>query len=293
MQNYQYPNQPPYQPMQPITNQYPQPMPQNYTGMPYQPVQSPVVVGASAPLLNTNLTQNVSLKASECFEELNASSEANLTKYFEGLLFKDLKYEVTIRYKTGVENRYIFVGKKTSSSIFDKNSFKIRVKYIPIDANVPEIMKEKKFDDCFFEVSTINNLIRGLSTPKVQSLFLEKNIAFGNIQQPNACCCSDPDFQLKNNFNFTKYRIVTNGCQCAYCCCNGCCCLNFPVTFSILDSTRTQILGNIFKSGVSGGSKELLTYRIVFPLDATPEEKILIISAAMAIDNFSYREVGK
>ena len=37
----------------------------------------------------------------------------------------------------------------------------------------------------------------------------------------------------------------------------------------------------------------MLTYRIIFPNDATPEEKILIISAAMAIDNFVYKSIGK
>ena len=142
-------------------------------------------------------------------------------------------------------------------------------------------------------MSTIDNFIIGFPNLNVQVLFLEKNIPFGNIKQPNTCCFSDPDFQLKNNFNFTKYRIFTNGCQCAYCCRFGPGCGFLPVDFQILDSTHTQVVGHIYKSELSAENKDPLIYRIVFPLDATPEEKILIIAAAMTIDNFVYERVGK
>ena len=37
----------------------------------------------------------------------------------------------------------------------------------------------------------------------------------------------------------------------------------------------------------------MLSYRIIFPIDATPEEKILIISTGLTIDYFNYRELGK
>ena len=37
----------------------------------------------------------------------------------------------------------------------------------------------------------------------------------------------------------------------------------------------------------------MLTYRIIFSIDATPEEKILIISTGLTIDYFNYRELGK
>ena len=44
---------------------------------------------------------------------------------------------------------------------------------------------------------------------------------------------------------------------------------------------------------MSSENKDPLIYRIVFPLDATPEEKILISAAAMTIDNFVYERIGK
>ena len=123
---------------------------------------------------------------------------------------------------------------------------------------------------------------------------VENRTLFGSIQQPNICCCSDPDFQLINNLNYCKYRVATEGCQCAYCCCAGCdVCLTAPMDYAILDSNHTQILGNILKSEFSDRDKEMLTYRIIFSIDATPEEKILIIGTGLTIDYFNYRELGK
>ena len=259
----------------------------------YQPVAIPVVSGAAVPLLVNQNISNISLKASECFEDLYESSEAILTKYFEGLIFKDTKYDVSIKYRNGGIERNIFIGKKTSTSFFDKDYFKINVKYIPRDSNYKEIIKEKKFKNSFFEVATISDLFKGCANPNVQVLNTENNTVFGNIRQPNVCCCSDPDYQIKNSLNFTKYRIVTNGCQCSYCCCEGCCCLFSELSYKILDSTRTQIVGEVFKYDFNERDRQMLTYRIFFPNDATPEEKILIISAVLAIDNFVYKSIGK
>ena len=106
-----------YQTLQPITNEYPQPTPQNNILLPFQPVQNPVMDGASAPLLNTNFSQNVSLQAAECFDDLIASSEAFLTKYLQGYYTRDIKYNVSIKYKAGGEDRFIFVGKKKTSLV--------------------------------------------------------------------------------------------------------------------------------------------------------------------------------
>ena len=74
------------------------------------PVQYPIGSEVRSPLLvNQNL--NLSLKAVECLDDLNGSSEAIITKYFEGLIFRDIKYEVSIKYKDG-GTRIIFFGKK-------------------------------------------------------------------------------------------------------------------------------------------------------------------------------------
>ena len=176
----------------------------------------------------------------------------------------------------------------------DKDSFNIKVKYIPRDSDLTKIMSDKKFDERFLDVATVSEFLKGCSKPKVQVINAENRTLFGSIQQSNICCCSDPDFQLINNLNYCKYRVATEGCQYAYCCCARCdVCLTTPVDYAILDSTHTQILGNILKSEFSDRDKEMLTYRIIFPIDATPEEKILIICTGLTIDYFNYRELGK
>ena len=89
-----YPIQPQAPPILLSNNQFspnyvaPQP------GMPLQPVPSyPIAVnnvipGVGAPLLVNN-NSNYSLQALECFEDLNEASEAIITKFFEGHIFKD------------------------------------------------------------------------------------------------------------------------------------------------------------------------------------------------------------
>ena len=266
-------------------------------GMPFQPVPSyPIAVnnvipGSRVPLLVNN-NSNYSLQALECFEDLNEASGAIVTKFFEGLIFKDTKYNVSIRFRNGGVDRHLFIAKKTQGNIFEKDAFKVQVKYIPRDTNYTDFIKDKKFDKRFIDVSTVKNLIQGCSKPEVQVFNIENDTCLGSIRQPNACCCSDPDFQIKNSSNFIKYRVVTNGCQCAYCCCDGCCCLLSPVSYKILDSTNTQIVGEILKSELSNTDKALLNYSISFPIDATADEKILIISTAIAIDNFIYKSIG-
>lgn len=263
-------------------------MPPAYGQVVYQPpVQSPMIQGAAMPLLSAQ-NSNLSLRAIECFDDLNEASEAILTKYFDGLIFRDTMYNVSIKYKSGGMDRTLFVGKKTSSKFFNNvNVFKVNVKYIPRDCNLSDALKDKKFDIRFFDVSTAAGFMK-----TVQVLNIESNTLFGEIAQPSTCCCADPDFQIKNSSNIIKYRVVTNGCQCGYCCCDGCCCLNSPVDYSILDNTHTHILGNILKCRFYNAHKEKLTYRIIFPLDATPEEKLLLISTAISIDNYVYRSIG-
>lgn len=297
--NYQPTNQPQnitYNPQPPMgypNNQIPQNYTGPYSGIPAQPYpQNNQIIATNVPIL-INPNANNTLEATECFDDLNGASEATVFKYFEGLIFKDTKYEVSIKYRNGGESRKIFIGKKTSSSFFNNGkTFEIKVKYIPRDANYLAIINDKKlsFDKRFFDISSTLNVFGFSGTPNVKILNVECGNLLGNIKQPNTCCCSDPDFQIKNNLNNVKYRVCTNGCQCAYCCCDGCCCLESAIVYHILDSTHTHILGDISKNRFF--NSEMLAYNIRFPLDASAEEKILLISNAIIIDNFVYRSIG-
>ena len=108
-----------------------------------------------------------------------------------------IKYVVSIKNKDG-GTRIIFFGKKTGIFL-DKDSFNIKVKYIPRDSDLIKIMSDKKFDERFLDVATISEFLKGCSKPKVQMINAENRTLFGSIQQPNICCYSNPDFQLIDN----------------------------------------------------------------------------------------------
>ena len=235
------------QPTTPINNQIPQnyPFPQQ---QPFQPVQSyPYLqnnVGSAVPLLVNQ--DNYSLETIECFEDLNGASEAIITKYVEGYLLRDAIYDISIKYKNGGFERHIFIGKRSAQNRYDLNMFRAYVKYIPRAANYTTFIWDKNYEKRFFDAITTHDPISGCSSPQTLVFLVENNTTLGDIRQPNVCCCSDPDYQIKN-IKSIKYRVVTNGCQCSYCCCNGCSCMNSGVRFNILDSTHTQIVGDIFR----------------------------------------------
>lgn len=276
-------------------NQIPQNYGQPYPGIPLQPYplypqNNPVVMSSKAPIMNQN--SNNTLESIECFDDLNAASEATIIKYFQGLIFRDTKYEVSIKYRDNGDDRKVFIGKKSSSVLGGKNTFEIKVKYIPRDVDCLKLINDKKlsFDKRFFDVCSNNNALIG--SPGIKILNVECGTVLGNIKQPNCCCCSDPDFQIYNNLNVVKYRVCTDGCQCAYCCCDDCCCSNSSIIYHILDSTHTHITGEIIKNEFNPDGKEMLTYKINFPIDATPEEKILLISNVLIIDCYVSATTG-
>ena len=263
------------------------PIPQNLNTT---PISSPnqynmPIQGYPSPLINPqNPIINYSLEETELFDDLKTSPSASITKIFEGLIFKDVKYLVKLN---GAE-RNIFIGKLEKGLIGNKHkNFQVKMKYIPRDVNFQEIYKDKNFDNNLINIKA-DPAICG--DPTVNVISCRSRIRLGVIKQPNICCCSDPEFQLININNIYKYRVTTDGCQCSYCCCDGCCCSEYETFYRILDSSNTQICGQISKSDCS--NKEKLIYMIDFPLDATPEEKIIIIASAIVIDCCIYQMVG-
>lgn len=271
-------------------------MPMYPVSAPYQPPiaypQNNVMPGAGTPLLNNQVPNfNYSLEASECLEDLRVSSEAVIIKTVTGLIMKDTSYNISVN--GGGFQRNIFIAKKTNNSLTDRGgkSFTVNVKYVPRDVNFADFAKTKDFTKRLFDITTASNILRPVGNPNVTIINKENDTLFGSFKQTNFCCCSDPDFQLINNMNFLKYRINTEGCQCSYCCCDTCCCAKYETRYTIYNSNY-QIVGDLLKEGMIDRPGAKLTYRIRFPLDATPEDKIVLISSAIIIDNFVHRSVG-
>lgn len=298
MQNYQYTSQaqPQYYPMQnpsqnyqmqnsvPIQNQFQSP--QIYTSQQNfgltQPQYSSSREGETPLMANPN---NLSIEAIECLDDLKGCSEAIVTKYFEGLIFRDALYEVEVKYSSG-DKRYILLGKRELGSFFDAGSVKVHLKYIPRGSELSEMKKDDKFERRLIDVFCTKQ-----NKNRYTVINAENKSLFGNIELKHSCCCSDPDIHITNSKNFLEYRVDTDGSQCGYCCCcEGCC--SSAVDYSILNQNHNQVLGNIIKNEFSGSHNEMLAYKIIFPNDATPEEKVLLISTSMAIDNIIYPTLG-
>ena len=111
----------------------------------------------------------------------------------------------------------------------------------------------------------------------------------GKIRDPCTCCDLKTEVYDKSN-NF-KYEIVGDCCQVGLCCGSAA-------------EKITEIQFNILRNGQNVGIMRKLTssmgeffskadsYKITFPLDATPEDKMLLICAGLLIDyeNFEGNE---
>lgn len=117
----------------------------------------------------------------------------------------------------------------------------------------------------------------------------------GYIKEPNEFCC-DPVFEIYNNSNELIYKYFTNCCQCGFICkcirLGQCCEVSIPIfKGDNKDYMENNKIGNIKK--VFGYCGECIgnvcTYFIDFPIEATPQQKILLIMGIILMD---YRYYG-
>lgn len=118
---------------------------------------------------------------------------------------------------------------------------------------------------------------------------------FGKISQPYTCL--DPVFQCYNSSGQIAYSITTDCCQCGFCCRGGCGMFE-AITFHIFsgdkcDSKMTNnAVGRIVKHsmGIQSLVSDADNFEVFFPLDATPENKLTLIAAALMIDYQFFEE---
>ena len=120
----------------------------------------------------------------------------------------------------------------------------------------------------------------------------DNNIFIGRIREPCTCCDIETEIYDKNNE--LKYIIVGNCCQFGLCCGSSAEKLT-EINFKI--KSNGQNVGVMKKLSSSMGEyfSKADSYKIVFPNDATPEEKMLLICAGLLIDyqNFEKKETPK
>lgn len=309
-------NQIPIQPSPP-TPQYPAYSPQvvqnQAVGGVYQPQVQPVVQpmvvpqvnNLNVPLLSGTVNEKTSFDIIEILQDLRDSSQANIKRMFnfsccnEGCLVQFPWYDVSIVNRRDQVERLILKCK----IIFDqcKNApMEMRMKYIPRDTS-QNYITINNYEVRLFDFKGFNGYRNDSSCcgqkPTSTLYYAYNQQLLGEIYQPLKCrcCCTDPIYEIKSNSGLKRYVTTTDGSQCSYCCCRGCCCKENSVSFPIYNQLCSQIVGEIFKDTtprpggfVLSGDKTQQKWRVNFPLDAFPEDKLLLIANAILIDFQEY-----
>lgn len=132
--------------------------------------------------------------------------------------------------------------------------------------------------------------------PQMTGKISQNDLPLGRIYMP--CTCCDPRFNLYNNKEQLRYKITADCCQCGFFCKAGCGRCG-EVLFTIHNSNKTDCTienkdGSIKKC--NAGLQELISdadnFEIVFPIDASPEEKFMLIGATLMLDYAFFEDNG-
>ena len=108
----------------------------------------------------------------------------------------------------------------------------------------------------------------------------------GKIVNPFKCC--NPELQVFNSKNDLKYIIEVDCCQLGFWCqlqCKPC----LVVHFEIIDAGRNPTNGKLMKT-CEGSINDPDNMSLVFPQNATKEDKALLMSALIMIDFMYFEE---
>ena len=109
----------------------------------------------------------------------------------------------------------------------------------------------------------------------------ENKQKIGKVREPFTCC--DNDAEVYDENNNLKYRIVGDCCQIGFCCGST---AEKLVEIEFKIERNGEQVGMMKKMSSSLGEffSKADSYKISFPTDATPEEKMLLICAGLLID---------
>ena len=117
--------------------------------------------------------------------------------------------------------------------------------------------------------------------PRMDITLEESKKYLGSVREPFTCC--DEDAEVYDENHNLRYRLVGNCCQIGLCC--GSSAKKMAEIEFIIKRNGDQV-GMMKKMSSSLGEyfTKADSYKISFPLDATPEEKLLLICAGLLID---------
>jgi hypothetical protein len=123
------------------------------------------------------------------------------------------------------------------------------------------------------------------------------NYYFGKIIEPFSCC--DSIYDIYDSSDKTKWKISGNCCQCGLLFKNTICGKCAEVTFHIFSANDSSLDSSNSKGYIKkqcSGIQELVSdadnFELVFPKDATPEEKMMLIGTVLMIDYRHFEDNG-
>ena len=223
--------------------------------------------------------------------------KVELLEVFTGCETKN-RYHVYI-HTTLNENIYLFKCKESSGWCMrnccasESRAFNMKVKHMQNEGE----FRNDQYDDQK-KYAEFNRPFKCtcfcLSRPEMNASILKQNI--GKVVDPFNCC--DEEFNIYDTRGELRWRVSASCCQCGILfrkSCGVCCTAQFPIfKGSRTDLDRDSADGMITKK--STGLSEVFTdadsFVLTFPGDATPEEKMLLISTVLMIDYRLYEDTG-
>ena len=128
--------------------------------------------------------------------------------------------------------------------------------------------------------------------PQLNISLAKNNSYLGKIREPCTCCNIETEVYDKNKS--LKYRIIGSCCQYGLCCGSSAEKIA-EIQFKITKHGQTVGIMKKLTSSMGEYFSKADSYKISFPLDATPEDKILLICAGLLIDyqNFESNDTPK
>ena len=121
------------------------------------------------------------------------------------------------------------------------------------------------------------------------------NEKIGYIREIRTAC--DPTLNVFSKYDTLKYTISGSCCQCGYCCKDLCCGMCNSATFSIYngaDDKKEKPEGTISKIKFSGNKvkPDYEQSTIIYPIQASCEDKVLILAAALFIQILYFQNIN-
>lgn len=259
----------------------------------YQPVTQPVVVQqqpVSVPVLATQPTQAVQyVFVTDPMQELAASTSALIRQepdHVEALTGCDTPNRYHIFIQTPFGLKYMFKCREVSDCL-SRMCCSTSCRSFHLNFNLVTSMTEYYGT----ETRTFLRLKKPCAivcTPKLIVEHYNNHTLYGKIQK--ASCQLDPEMDVYDNNDNLRYQIKTDCCQ-AGLCLGAACAKMSEVVFKILE--RGKVVGELTK--VPADIHEFLTtadtYEVIFPTNASVNDKLLIIVSSLLID-YEYFETS-